>query len=89
MQDLRGCPSFSRGLGRQTCSGGTDMEEEAAQGEFGLQDGLHPTRCKGLEMPHKFQQTPFTLSLRPEVCTSLGAEGLIEHNEQHAPIEIT
>src|SRR5207245_2089944 len=36
VQDLHGCPSFSRSLGRQTCGGGTHMDEEAAQGEFGL-----------------------------------------------------
>ena len=89
VQDLHGCPSFSRSLGRQTCGGGTHMDEEAAQGEFGLKDSLPPTRCEGLAMPHQFQQTPFTLSLRPEVCPSLGAEGRIEHNEQHATIEIT
>jgi hypothetical protein len=88
VQDLRGCPSFSRGLGRQTCGGGTHMDADVAQGEFGLKDRLHPTRCEGLEMPHKLQQTPFTLSLRPEVCTYLGTEGIIEHNEQHATIEI-
>src|SRR5437899_8829865 len=84
VQDLHGCPSFSRSLGRQTCGGGTHMDEEAAQGEFGLKESLPPTRCEGLAMPHQFQQTPFTLSLRPEVCPSLGAECRLEHNEQHA-----
>ena len=89
LQDLRCCPSFSRRLGRQPFGGSTDTCENTTQDELGLEDGLHPMRCKGLEMSHKFQQTQLTLSLRPEVRTYLGVEGIIEYNEQHATIEIT
>src|SRR2546430_8295678 len=35
VQDLHGCPSFSRSLGRHTCGGGPPLGEEAAPGEVG------------------------------------------------------
>ena len=63
--------------------------KKAAQGEFGLKDGLHPPLSQGLEMPYEFQQTQFTLVLPPEVCPYLWAERIIEHNEEHTTIQIT
>jgi len=81
LQYVRGGPSFSRGLGRQTFGGGTDGWEKAAQGALGLQAGLHPTRCTGLEMPPEFAPPQLTLLPHPEGRTSLGAEGISEHNE--------
>ena len=65
------------------------MAQEATQDECGLQDGLHPVRSTGLEMPQQFAQTPCTLSLCPEASADLGAEGIIAHNEPHATLEIT
>ena len=40
-------------------------------------------------MPHEFEQTQLTLFPHPEASTYLGAEGIIEHNEEHAAIQIT
>ena len=40
-------------------------------------------------MPHEFEQTQLTLFLLPEVRTYLGTEGIMEHNEEHAAIQIT
>ena len=63
--------------------------EKAAQDEFGLKDGVHPLLSQGLEMPDEFQHTQFTLFLPPEVLTHLGAQRIIDQNEEHATIERT
>ena len=89
LQDLRGCPSFSRRLGCQPFGGGTDTCEHPTQGELGLEDGLHPTGGKGLEMAHEFEETQCTLFLHPELRTHLWTEGIREENEEHATIQIT
>jgi hypothetical protein len=89
LQDLRCCPSFSRRLDYQPFGGGTDTYENTMQDELGLEDGLHPTGCKGLEMAHEFEQTSLTLFLHPELSTHLGTEGIREENEEHATIQIT
>ena len=89
LQDLRGCPSFSRCLDDQSFSGGTDTYENARQDELGLENGLHPTGCQGLEMTHEFEPTQLTLFLHPELGTHLWTEGSGEEHEAHATIQIT
>ena len=89
LQDLRCCPSVSRRLDDQPFGGGTDTYEHTMPDELGLEDGLHPTGCKGLEMVHEFEQTQLTLFLHPELRTYLGTEGIREEHEEHATIQIT
>ena len=89
LQDLRRCLSFSRRLGCQPCGGGTDTGEHTTQAKLGLEDGLHPTGCKGLEMSHQFQETQLTLVMHPELRPYLWTERIREENEEHAPIQIT
>jgi len=86
---LRCCASFSRGLGRQTFCGGTGTGEKAAECQLGLKDRLHPPIGQSLEMSDEFEQTQFTFFLQPQGMTQLWAQRIIEHNEEHAAIEIT
>jgi len=51
--------SFARRLRRQTFGGGTGPLEKAAEGEFGLKEGVHPPISQGLEMPNDFKHTQF------------------------------
>jgi len=86
---LRCCASFSRRLGRQTFCGGTGTGEKAAECQLGLKDRLHPPIGQSLEMSDKFEQTQCTFFLQPQGMTQLWAQRIIEHNEEHAAIEIT
>ena len=89
LQDWRCGPSFSRRLDDQPFGGGTDTYENTRQDELGLDDGLHPTGCKGVEMAHEFEQTQRTRFLQPELSTHLWTEGRREEHEAHATIQIT
>ena len=88
LQDLRCCLSCSRRLGCQPCGGGTDTGEHTTHAKLGLEDGLHPTGCKGLEMSHQFQETQRTLFLPPALRTYRWTERIREAHEAHAPIQI-
>ena len=83
-----GGSSCARRLRRHTCCGGTGPWEHAAQGDCGLQDGVHPASSRGLEMPDDFEHTPCPLFLHPHSRTQLWVERLREHNEPHAAIEL-
>ena len=63
--------------------------QKAAQLEFGLKDSLHPPRSQRLEMPHEFQQTQCPCVLQPQRRPSLWTQRLMQHNEEHSPIQIT
>ena len=80
---------FARRFGCQPFGGGTDTCEHTTQDELGLEDGLHPTGGKGLEMAHEFEETQLTLFLHPELSTQLWTEGIREENKEHATIQVT
>jgi hypothetical protein len=88
-QALYGGLSFARRLRRQTFCGGTGLLEKSAQGELGLKEGMHPPISQGLARPDEFEHAQFPLVFHPHSRPHLRAERIIEHNEQHAAIEIT
>jgi hypothetical protein len=89
LQSLRGCLSFSRGLGDQTFGGGTRTLQKAVQLELRLKESLHPPRSQRLEMAHEFQQTQFPFVLQPQRRSYLWTQRIIQQNEEHSPIQIT
>jgi hypothetical protein len=61
-----GCgTSFTQRLGDQPFGRGTNLLENAAHRERGLQPGLHPPCSEGLAMPHEFQHAHLAVFLLP------------------------
>jgi hypothetical protein len=89
LPDVRGCPSCSRGLGRQTCGGGTGTWPQAVPRACGRQDGRHPPRGQGVAMPPAFQPAPGPCWLQPPRRPPRRARRLMEPPEAHTPSQGT
>jgi hypothetical protein len=86
---LRGGAAFAGGFGHQPFSSGTSPVQEGAECRLGPQEYLQPLVGYGPEMPHEFEQTPFSVFRPPHPRLQGWAEGISEQNEEQPAIKIT
>src|SRR2546426_9849186 len=88
-EELRGGAAFAGSFGDQPLSRGTSAGQEGPEVRRGLQEHLQPLVGPGLEGPHEFEQTHFSVFGLPQPRRQRGAEGGVEQKEAAASVEIT
>lgn len=83
-----GAPCSSR-LRCQTFCANTGPWEQAAQGQLGRKDPLHPLTGQGLAMAHQLQQTSCSLLLHPPGRAHLWIAGIMAQHQEHTTREGT